>query len=150
MVAESDIGVSGPTYKFPVELGKVREFARATGYTDPAYFEQENPRIPISFLGVAGRMWGYTFDDPKDTPLADVEIDRSLLLHAGEEYEIVGEFPRAGDVLFVRTYIKNVFLKEGRKGGTMTFVTTETEFKNEGGDLVAKSEQTVVKTASAP
>jgi len=150
MVDKTDIGTSGPEYKFPIELGKVREYARATGYTDHAYFEEENPVIPICFLGIAGRIWGYTFDDPKDTALADVDIDRSLLLHAEEEYEILGVLPRAGDVMAVRTYIKDVYDKEGRKGGIMTFVITETEFKNQAGELVARSHQSVVKTSDAP
>jgi len=146
MVSKNDVGATGPIYRFPIEEGKVREFAGAIGW---ALNDDSKPEIPPTFLGIAGRLWGYTFDDPKDTALAAVDIDRSLLLHAEEEYEFPGDVPRVGDTLFVRTYIKDVFEREGKRGGKMTFVVAETEFKNDADVIVAFSRQTVVKTESA-
>jgi len=150
MVSVKDIGICGPPFRFPVEEGKVRELARAVGATDPAYLHGTTPLAPPTFLGIAGRFWGYTFDEPRDTPLAAVELDRSLLLHAEEEYEYPNGLPRAGIVLTAQTRIKDVIEKDGRRGGKLVFVITETEFRGPSGSIVAVSRQTVVKTEKAP
>ena len=150
MVSVKDIGISGPPFRFPVEEGKVRELARALGTSDPAYLDGSTPLVPPTFLGIAGRFWGYTFDDPRDTALAAVDLDRSLLLHAEEEYEYPNGLPRAGTELTARTFIKDVIEKDGARGGKLVFVTTQTEFRDSSGSIVAVSRQTVVKTEKAP
>ncbi len=150
MVSKSDVGVSGPWFEVPLERGKVREFARAIKADLPEYLAETNPHIPPTFLVVAGRFWGYTFDEPGDTALAQVEIDRSILLHAEEEYEFFGPPPRAGTTLRARTKIADVYEKEGRRGGKLIFVVSETEFQDAQGRPVAVSRTTVVKTESAP
>jgi len=149
MVSNIDIGISGPTYRFPIEEGKTHEFAAAVGATNPVYFEEKTPLIPPTFLGISGRFWGYTFDEPGNTPLAEVDIDRSLLLHAEEEYDFPNGLPRAGTELFARTYIQDVREKEGKRGGKMTFVVSETEYKTESGEIACLSRMTVVRTENA-
>jgi len=150
MVSANDIGLSGPPYRFPIEEGKVKEFARSIGATDSVYLDGETPLALPTFLGIAGRFWGYTLDDPKDSALAAVDLDRSLLLHAEEEYEYPNGLPRAGTVLTAQTRIKDVTQKIGKRGGKLTFVVTETEFKDQAGMIVAVSRQTIVKTETAP
>jgi len=144
MIGKEAIGVSGPVYQFPIELGKVREYAKAIDANHQIYFNEQTPPIPPGFLGIAGRFWGYTFDDPGDTDLAQLDIDRSIRLHAEEEYEFYSDYPKAGDTLAVRTYIKDVFTKQNPKG-KMVFVVSETEFKDQNGNLIAHQRQTVVK-----
>ena len=150
MVSKRDVGVSGPWFDVPLERGKVREFARAIKTELPEYLDEVRPFIPPTFLVTAGRFWGYTFDDPRDTALAQVEIDRSILLHAEEEYEFFGPPPRVGTLLRARTKVADVHEKEGRRGGKLIFVMSETEFQDETGRQVAVSRTTVVKTESAP
>ena len=150
MVGKADIGVAGPPFEFRVELGKVREFARAIKGDIDAYLSGDEPVSPPTFTVVAGRLWGYTFDAPGDTSLADVDIDRSLLLHANEEYEFFGPPPRAGDVLQVSTRVADVFEKEGRRGGKLIFIVAETDFKRPDGERAMMSRTTVVKTEAAP
>jgi len=150
VVSSSDIGVTGPWFEVPLERGKIREFARAIKAEMPEFLDESRPSVPPTFLVTAGRFWGYTFDDPRETDLAKVDLDRSLLLHAEEEYEFFGPPPRAGTTLRARTKIANVYEKEGRRGGKLIFVVAETEFQNEQGSTVAISRTTVVKTESAP
>jgi len=149
MVSQADIGVSGPVYRFPLEEGKAHEFARAIGAKNPVFFEEKHPLVTPTYLGISGRFWGYTFDAPGETNLAAIDIDRSLLLHAEEEYEFPNGLPRAGEDLFVRTFVSDVREKEGRTGGKMTFVVSETEYKTEDGETVCLSRMTVVKTENA-
>ena len=150
MVDRSAIGVTGPVYEFVVEKGKVREFAHATKSTDPAHLDAAEPLIPATFLTIAGRFWGYTFDSPGDTDLARIDVDRNLLLNAEEEFEFFGPPPRAGQRLLAQTGITDVFTKQGRRGGLLTFIVTETTFRSESGDAVAALRQTIVQTEKAP
>ena len=84
-----------------------------------------------TFLGIAGRFWGYTLDDPKDSALAAVDLDRSLLLlHAVKEYGYPYGLLRAGIVRTAQTRFKDVAEKTGQRDGKLTFVVTETEFKD--------------------
>lgn len=144
------IGVCGPRYEFVVEKGKIREFARATRADHPAYLLAEAPIVPPTFLTIAGRFWGYTFDMPGATALATVPFDRSLLLNAEEEFEFTGEPPRAGARLWGQTGIKDIYTKQGKRGGSLTFVVVETRFEDDSGRLVAVQRQTLVKTEKAP
>ena len=150
MVSKDDIGISGPEFEVPLERGKIREFARAIKADLPEYVVSRDPPVPPTFLVTAGRFWGYTFDDPHDTALANVELNRSMLLHAEEEYEFYGPPPRAGTTLIARTRVSDVYEKEGRRGGKLIFVVSETEFRNDRGTKVAVSRTTVVKTETAP
>ena len=53
-------------------------------------------------------------------------------------------------MLTAQTRIKDVTEKIGKRGGMLTFVVTETEFKDQAGMIVAVSRQTIVKTETAP
>jgi hypothetical protein len=139
----------GPPYEVVVELGKIREFAAATKSEHPSY-RGERPVCPPTFLTTAGLFWGYTLDQPGDTALAELDVDRDLLLHAEEEYEFYGLPPRAGTRLTAQTRIARVFEKVGARGGALTFITSETTFRDQAGTLVALGRTTAVKTDHAP
>lgn len=142
-------GVSAPTFVFPVEMGKVREFATATGSSHTEYFATETPVVPPTFL-ISGLMfWGYTLDYPRDSAFAQLDLDRSMLLHAEEEFDFPGQPPNAGQKLTAQSRISEVTHKKGRRGGELLFVVTETEFRDQSGRLVARNRNTVVKTERA-
>jgi hypothetical protein len=61
-----------------------------------------------------------------------------------------GPPPRAGTKLTVLPRIEDIYEKEGKRGGTMTFVVTVQEFRDEEGNLVAESRSTVIETGRAP
>jgi hypothetical protein len=139
-------GIRAPVFEFPLERGKIREFAAATGSSHRAYHDGERPVVPVTFL-ISGLMfWGYTLDCPRDSAFADFALDRSMLLHAEEEFEFPGEPPRAGQVLTARSRISEVSRKRGKRGGELLFVVTETEFHDRAGRLVARNRNTVVRT----
>jgi hypothetical protein len=54
---------------------------------------------------------------------------------------------RAGDVLTATSHVKDRFEKEGKRGGTMTFIISETVFKDQSGAIVAYSRGTTIQTS---
>ena len=150
MAGHSAIGTAGPVFEVPLERGKVHEYAQAAKSQHPAYIADRAPPVPATFLVTAGFLWGYTLEHPGDTPLADVELDTEDLLHAEETFEFHGPPPRAGVTLQARTRIADVFEKQGRRGGTLTFIVSETTFHDGSGRLVALERSTAVKPARTP
>jgi hydroxyacyl-ACP dehydratase HTD2-like protein with hotdog domain len=72
------------------------------------------------------------------------------VLHGGQEFIFHGPPPRAGTKLTAQTRIEDIYEKEGKRGGTMTFVVGVTEFRDEQGNLVAESRGTTIETGRAP
>ncbi len=84
------------------------------------------------------------------SPLAELDIDLRRLLHGGQEYVFHGPPPRAGTELTFQTRVDKIYEKEGRRGGTMTFVETVTEFRDPSGAVVAEARSTAIETGQAP
>jgi acyl dehydratase len=125
-----------------VETGKVREFARAVKDPNPLYRQPEGV-VPPTFLMTIAHWIG----DLGQTRSA-VKLDYRRLLHGEQEFEYVRPI-RPGDVLTFRSRTKDVFEKDGKRGGKMLFVIGETEFKNQRGEVVAYSRNTAIQTADA-
>lgn len=143
MVDKSVIGTEMGTTSFPVERGKIREFAGAVLDDNPVYLDEERPPAPPTFtMTVAFWPRGSGGDLPS------IGLDFARLLHAGQEFEYLGEV-RAGDTLTGRSKISDVYTKEGRRGGTMTFMVSETTFSNQRGEDVVVSRNVIVETARA-
>ena len=140
----------GPCFEMALERGKIYEFARAVGSANPAHLRADAPVIPGTFLTTAGFFWGYSLETPGENPFSALEIDRSCLLHAEEEYEFPNGPPGAGELLIARSRIADVTTKRGKRGGELTFIELDTEFRSEGGALVARSRTKVVQTEKAP
>lgn len=133
------------TFEMPLEVGKVREFARATK-SDNAAYHGEHPAIPVTFLTSARLVW-----EPREqSPLARLGMDMRRVLHAEEEYVFHGPLPRAGQSLQVQTRLEARWEKEGRRGGLMRFARVVSEFRDSDGALVAEQRSTVVETARPP
>lgn len=130
-------------YQFPIERGKIREFAIATHSDHPEYFGPR-PTVPPTFLTVAGLTW-----EPDDDRPA-VDIDQRRALHGEETYVFTGEMPRAGSLLSVRTRLDTEFTKQGKRGGQLRFVGVVREFRDEYGTLVAEQRSTAIETSHAP
>jgi N-terminal half of MaoC dehydratase len=126
-------------FEFPVERGKVREFARAMQSNNPAY-QVVDAVVPPTFL-VSVAHW------TPDGARPDVGFDRKRLLHGEQEYIFHGPPPRCGQILSAETRIAERFEKAGRRGGTMRFAVIVTEFRDNAGALVAEQRMTVVETA---
>ena len=141
MVDKSAIGATDDPFTMVVEAGKVHEFARATMSASPEYLEGPDPVIPPTFLTTV------SFWSPRGRSVfSKVKMDLRRLLHGGQEYTFHGPAPAAGTTLTVQTRVADIYEKEGKRGGTMTFVVTVSEFRDESGTLVAEAKSTAIET----
>jgi hypothetical protein len=147
MVDHNAVGHVAAPFDLWVERGKVAEFARAIGATDPAHFEAEGAIAPATFL------WTMAFwmeNVPGADGWAAAQMNPARGLHAEQTYEFFGPPPRAGDRLTARSRIERIHEKASRKGGTLTFVDLVTDFHDADGRLVARAKLTGVETGEAP
>jgi hypothetical protein len=143
---ESIEGRTGEPFTMVVELGKVREFARATKSRHPAHdgAPGDRPISPTTFL-MSSAFWT---DDTSD-PWQGLDRNLERLLHGEQEFEFHGEPPRAGDVLTGQARIDRTYTKRGKRGGEMRFTETVTEYRDAGGRLVAEVRGTSIETSRA-
>ena len=141
-IDRSLIGVWGPEGTMRVELGKIREFAKAVKDDSAAYLG-DTPVAPPTFLMTIAHWIG----DLGQTRSA-VKLDFRRLLHGEQDFEYIRPI-RAGDVLTFRSRTKEVFEKQGKRGGKMLFIIGETEYKNQRGEVVAYTRNTAIETEGA-
>ena len=143
---ESEEDQAGTTYTMVVELGKLREFARATKSTNPEYLKGANPVAPTTFL-VTSSFW-------QDVPIRRAGGGEGAgyerILHGAQEFVFFGEPPRAGTRLSVHSRPGPEYEKTGRRGGVMKFRELITEYRDEKGELVAEAHGTIIETSQAP
>jgi hypothetical protein len=129
------------SYDMPIERGKIREFAAATG-ASVANYAGPNPPVPPTFLA-SSMHW-----EPQDPPLAArLGIDLSRVLQGGQEYTFIGPLPRAGDNLHAETSVESVTEKRSSRGGAMTLIVVLTRFTRPDGTVAAESRATVIERA---
>jgi hypothetical protein len=129
-----------------VEKGKVREFAQATGATDPRYWEDDAP-VPPTYL-MSSSFW-----EPPDVSgylYGVLDMDLRRLLHGGQEFVFHGPPPRVGTTLTVQGRIESIVQKEGKRGGTMTIAVLVTDFTDQEGTVRAQARSTAIETARPP
>jgi len=134
--------ICGP-FTMRIELGKVREFLRATGASEWDLPLDSDAPIPATFLTTT-RFWDAV--DAK-TLLDVVDLDLKRLLHGSQEYEFPAGPPRAGETLTYSTFLVSSYAKAGSRGGQMRFLVTETEFRRPSGELAAVGRGTFIETA---
>ena len=143
---DSLVGRTGEPFTMVVELGKIREFARATKSRNPAYDggPGDTPVIPGTFLA-SSAFW----QPPGTSPLAGVKLNWHRILHGEQEFAFHGPPPRAGAVLTGQTRVDKDYEKAGGRGGTMRFIEQVTEYRDADGNLVAESRSTTIETSKA-
>lgn len=147
MVDKSALGAVGTPFELDVERGKIHEFARATRSAHPAHLVGDHPVAPPTFLTTTF-FWEQLAAD--SNPWSKVQMSPDRGMHAEQEYVFYGPPPRAGMRLRCQSRIADIYEKEGRRGGTMTFVVMVTEFRDQSGTLVAEARMTAVETAKPP
>ncbi len=140
-------GAEGAAFRFDVEYGKLREFARAIATDDPAYHAGDRPVVPPTFLT---SMFHWERNVAESNPWPLVAMSQKRGVHAEQEYIFHGPPPRAGDTLTAQSRIDEIWEKEGRRGGKLVFVTMVTAFHDQDGTLVAEAKMTAVETAKPP
>jgi len=145
-VDKSYIGRTGAPVTMHVERGKIREFARAIKDDDPMYFDEAHATReaggimpPVTFLQTV------THWDNDGSSRVRVPFDLKRVLHGEQEYEFLKPI-HAGDVLTAVSRIVDIYEKPGKRGGSMNFAVTETEYKNERGELVARARHITIET----
>jgi hypothetical protein len=139
-------GNRGKPFRVVVEEGKVREFARAVKSANPAYVgEGPQPTSPPTFLA-SSVFW----QGRESSPWGDIRLNWERILHGEQEFVFHGPPPAAGAELTGEARIDRVYEKEGRRGGTMIFVETVTEYRDSSGAVVAEARSTLIETSRAP
>jgi hypothetical protein len=129
------IGLLVDEFSFAVEAGKVREFARAI--LDPAA-----DGVPLTFSVVAGHH--------RDARAAVVKLGLDIKKVVVGEVEWAYERPLVvGDQLSGRRVVADVKTREGSRGGTMTLVTLETEFRDAAGGVALRQREVLIETGGA-
>ena len=144
MVDKSAIGLTDDGFDMVVERGKIREFARATKSDSPAYLDESAPVSPPTFL-VTNAFWS-----KGGGPFGRMGLDMRRVLDGGREFVFHGPPPKAGTKLTAQTRVDDIYEKEGKRGGTMTFVVTVQEFRDESGTVVAEMRSTAIETGRPP
>ena len=147
MADDSLTGRDLGTMTFPVDRSKVREFARSLGDLDEVYTDVEAARaagftdipVPPTFV-VSSAHWR-----EEDNMVATLGLDLRRALHGECGWEYYGPVV-VGDELTASRRVSGVSTREGRRGGTMTMVSIETDFTNQRGELVVRQTDVLVET----
>lgn len=135
---------------FPVERGKIHEFANAVLGEHPHYHDEEAARkaglpsvvAPPTFAMAAALFAGASGPAPE----ALAGFDLRYALHGAQEF--VFERPLvAGDVLTGEPGDTRSYEKSGRRGGRMKFVEMETVYRDARGEVVLRTKTTAIQTA---
>jgi len=147
MVDKSALGAEGQPFVMDIERGKIHEFARATRSAHSSHFDGDHPVIPPTFL-TTQFFWEELVEG--SNPWHLVQMSQKRGMHAEQEYVFHGPPPRAGERLFARSMVTEIWEKESRSAGTLTFVKMVTEFRDAEGRLRAEAILTGVETAKPP
>jgi len=142
-IDRSLIGVWGAEGRMRVEFGKIREFAKAVKDGNRVFFDEGKALAPPTFLMTIAH-WIGSLGETRSA----VKLDYRRLLHGEQEFEYLKPI-KAGDVLTFRSCTKDVFEKQGKRGGKMIFIIGETEYRNRAGEVVAYTRNTAIETEGA-
>jgi len=138
------------TFDLPVDPDRVADFATAVGEDNPVFFDADAARTQ----GFPGPLAPPTFTvtqifqvprDERERRLG-ANLDYARVLHGEQEF-IYERLPIAGETLQGTMRIAKDFTKEGKRGGSMRFVTYESRFTDPEGDLVLTANYTLIETA---
>lgn len=138
---------------FPVTAVKIVEVAEAVRDENPLYrdsdlasargYDAVPAPLPFAWSGSVRPTYG-----PPDRawPGFDFGFDWSRVLHGEERFSYQRPVV-AGDHLTGTSTVTDVSQREGKRGGTMTFVEFETVFRDENDDPVVTEETTLIELA---
>jgi N-terminal half of MaoC dehydratase len=131
----------------PIERGKIREYATATGAARTAYLDDPNAPVPPTFLATVV-FWmpiGETLRSPevlRACEAAGVPANLGSLLSLEQEYVYQGPPPHAGETLRTAERLSDITVKQTRDGRAMVVVRFTVSFRDERGDLRAECNYT--------
>jgi acyl dehydratase len=144
------IGVEIDHVDFPVEEGKIREFVLAVGNADPVHLDREaaraagHPSIPAPpTFSVVASHWR-----DQGAMVARLGLDLGRIVVGEVQWEYHAPV-YAGDRLSGTRTVRDVSQRAGRRGGTMTMITIETELHNQRGELAVRQRDLIIETGAA-
>ena len=143
MFDRSLINKTYPPVIFDIEKQRVKFFSKATGQTDPVYFDEDAAKEKGFPSLLAPPTFLTTVSHEQKNPyqyLHDLSIDMKNVLHAGQSYKY-HDLVFAGDQITMESKIKNMFDK---KNGSLQFIEFESMFLNQNKKLTAESLSTLV------
>jgi acyl dehydratase len=143
MIDKQFIGKTLPPFRVVAEAGQLRFFAKATGESNPVYFDTASARdaghpdlpLPPTFL------FSLEFQQPDTSWRDEVGIVVTRILH-GEQSFTYHRLAYAGDVLLFESRIADIYDK---KSGALDFVVRETRVTNQKGEHVADLRSVIVQ-----
>ena len=139
---------------FPIERGKIHEFANSILDDHPLYHDEEAAKAAGLPSVVAPPTFSFAsafFPSPRPRARPEggtriEDLDMRFVLHGGQE--LIFERPLfAGDVLRGEPGETKSYEKAGRRGGTMKFIESETIYRDAQGEIVLRSRNTLIQTA---
>ena len=127
------IGKKFPSAVYAVGREKVKEYARATGETNPVHLDHEAARAAGYADVVAPPMFAVVYCAPVMGPAIfdpDVGINFPMMVHGGQEF-VWGPPVVAGDEITTEATMKDIYESDG-KG----FYVFESVSKNQKGETV--------------
>ena len=143
MLNKSLINKTYPPIIFDIEKQRVRFFSKATGQTDPVYFDEDIAKEKGFPSLLAPPTFLTTVSHEQKNPyqyLHDLSIDMKNVLHAGQSYKY-HDLVFAGDQITMESKIKNMYNK---KNGSLQFIEFESIFLNQNKKLTVESLSTLV------
>jgi 3-methylfumaryl-CoA hydratase len=131
----------------PVSLRQVREYVAATGGDLDAWPTTMEPRsrpVPSLFFHAACRpvVDEAHLDEDGQYPFLGVIGVTGHTMAGGNRFEVIGPL-YIGDTLTTTERLVSIEEREGRSG-PLVFTTTETEYVNQDGQLIARYRQTII------
>ncbi|MEE8398334.1 MAG: MaoC family dehydratase N-terminal domain-containing protein [Desulfobacterales bacterium] len=159
------IGKKGPPSVFVVEKEAIRRFADAVDDPNPLYWDDDYAKesrhgsilAPPGFISAPWfsgrpRKWGRKGEGaPDETAGARPAIAKAgfgRILDGGIEYEFTKPV-KAGDTITSQSTITDITVREGSTG-KMVFMTTETTYTNQDGEVIATSRGTGIHPEGEP
>jgi len=143
VVSRAVVGHTWALAPTPVEAGRIRQFARSIGETDPVHFDAGAARQAGYRDVVAPPTFALVVEveclDPARM-LGDLGIDIARILHADQDFSYHHPIC-AGDVLHGQVQVTNVFDK---KGGALTFIDIRSELRGADGEAVVGMRRHIV------
>ena len=138
---------------YDVTRRDIKRFAQAIDDPNPLFYDEEFAKQTRFKSIIAPPLFCQTFafedvplgELPKDgSPVEiDVELPAKRTVGGGSVYEIF-QHVRPGDTIKAKSKITQIYEKQG-KSGTLYFLTVETTFVNQTGEIVAKETATFIK-----
>ncbi|WEG15191.1 MaoC family dehydratase N-terminal domain-containing protein [Alkalihalophilus pseudofirmus] len=127
---------------FKIEQGKVREFARSLGLTNPIYYDQQ-AAIEKEYRGVVApptfaTVIDYTNQRDIYQFFKELNLSPQHVLHGELEYEYVRDM-FSGDTISAEVTLEREVVKQKK-----TFYYTKTIYHNQFGELVLIARSTII------